>query len=69
MPSRTNEYHLADETTLPLSHMVSRTLDGTNDTDAQYHERHTFVDGMGRTVAALSEADPDPTLGDGYPCL
>jgi len=49
--------------------MVSRTLDGTNDTDAQYHERHTFVDGMGRTVAALSEADPDPTLGDGYPCL
>jgi len=69
VPSRLNEYHLADETGVPVSHMVSKTLDGSSDTDAQYHETHAFVDGLGRNVATLSEADPDADFGDGYPWI
>jgi RHS repeat-associated protein len=47
--------------------MVSRTLDGDVEGDGEYHVTHAFVDGMGRTVATLSEADTDATYGDGYP--
>jgi RHS repeat-associated protein len=67
IPARINEYHLTDETGLPVSHMVSRTLDGDDTTNDPYYTTHAFVDGLGRGVANLSEADPDTALGDGYP--
>ena len=53
------EYHLPDETGRPVSMLVSKTNDGADEDDAaHYHESHAFIDGLGRTIATLSEADP-----------
>jgi hypothetical protein len=56
-PSLMVEYHLPDTTNRPVSMLVSRTQDGADHDVAAYHETYAFVDGLGRTVATLSEAD------------
>jgi RHS repeat-associated protein len=56
-PSLLVEYHLPDTTNWPVSMLVSRTQDGADHDVAAYHETYAFVDGLGRTVATLSEAD------------
>jgi RHS repeat-associated protein len=56
-PSLMVEYHLPDTTNRPVSMLVSRTQDGADHDVAAYHESYAFVDGLGRTVATLSEAD------------
>jgi len=58
LPSVKVEYHLPDVTNRPVSLLVSRTLDGADHDDPQYHETYGYVDGFGRTIATLSEADP-----------
>jgi RHS repeat-associated protein len=60
------EYRLADETGSPWSVIVSHTQDGPHETSAAYHDSYTYVDGRGETLAVLSEADPDPQVGDGH---
>ena len=57
-PSFLVEYHLPDETGRKVSLLVSKTQDGASSYDAEYHETYAYVDGLGRTVVTLSEADP-----------
>ena len=52
------EYHLPDETGRNVSLLVSKTQDGEDSYANEYHETYAFVDGLGRTVVTLSEADP-----------
>ncbi|HQP34158.1 MAG TPA: SpvB/TcaC N-terminal domain-containing protein, partial [Polyangiaceae bacterium] len=58
VPSLRVDYHLPDETGRPVSLLVSKTQDGADEGVADYHETYAFVDGLGRTVVTLSEADP-----------
>jgi len=51
----------------PVSKLHSSTRDDDDDTGgATYHESWTYVDGLGRTVVTLSEADP---VEDGHPWI
>ena len=52
------EYHLPDETGRNVSLLVSKTQDGEDSYANEYHETYAYVDGLGRTVVTLSEADP-----------
>ena len=56
-PSLVVEYHLPDETNRPVSMVISSTQDGEDEDAADYHRTYGFVDGMGRSIVTLSEAD------------
>jgi RHS repeat-associated protein len=62
-PSLVASYHLPDETLRPVSRLVVKTQDGATIDEPNYHETHALVDGLGRTVVTLSEADP---VKDGF---
>jgi len=62
-PSLEVEYKLPDETNRPVSMLVSHTQDGADHNVAEYHDSYAYIDGLGRTVATLSEADP---VDDGF---
>jgi RHS repeat-associated protein len=50
----------------PYSTLHTRTTDGVDEADSSsYIESYAYVDGMGRTIVTLQEADPDP-LQDGH---
>jgi hypothetical protein len=51
-------YFLPPDLGKPYSAIHSMTQDGGGPADAKYLESVSFVDGMGRTRATLSEADP-----------
>ena len=61
-PSLVVEYRLPDQTGRNVSILVSKTQDGADeddvDDDKGYHRTYAYVDGLGRTVVTLSEADP-----------
>jgi RHS repeat-associated protein len=60
----TYDYLLPAEASLaPYSIVVVRRQDGENANDPAYHESYAYVDGLGRTLVDLSEADP--LAGDG----
>jgi hypothetical protein len=66
------DYALPDATGGPFSRIHTQELVGPTDADpknpkpsSQYHESFSFVDGLGRTIAALGEADPDQDLATG----
>ena len=59
LPSLKVEYHLPDETGRPVSRLVSYTQDGADHTVDAYHVSYAYIDGLGRTIATLSEADLD----------
>lgn len=64
LPLATIEYRTpSDPVAQPYSVVIQRALDGANFQDNQYHETYTYVDGIGRTLVQLSEADP--SAGDG----
>jgi RHS repeat-associated protein len=59
VPSLMVEYHLATPDH-PVSMLVSKTQDGATYAatgDENYHWSYAYVDGLGRTIATLSEAD------------
>lgn len=59
LPAVMYSYELpADPTTSPFSRVMVRSQDGPNASSVEYLEAHSFVDGLGRTLAVLSEADP-----------
>jgi hypothetical protein len=57
------EYNLPDETGRPVSMLVTHTQDGATDAEAEYRDAYAYIDGLGRTVVTLSEADP---VEDGF---
>jgi RHS repeat-associated protein len=58
LPSMLIEYQLPDdEGNPPYSRLVTYAQDGATEDEAAYHVTHAFVDGLGRTIATLSEAD------------
>ncbi|MBK8997329.1 MAG: VCBS repeat-containing protein [Myxococcales bacterium] len=64
LPTVTYAYSLpSDASTTPYSTMVVRSQDGANSASVEYIEQHSFVDGLGRPLAVLSEADS--AAGDG----
>ena len=69
-PTLMVEYHLPDVTGRPVSMLVSKTYDGRDESDpdyesgqapvdSEYHYSYAYIDGLGRTVATLSEADDE----------
>jgi RHS repeat-associated protein len=50
----------------PYSRIHTETHDGVALTDADYHHTWAYVDGFGRTVATLSEADPSAEDGGAW---
>ncbi|MFW5740388.1 MAG: toxin TcdB middle/N-terminal domain-containing protein, partial [Myxococcota bacterium] len=57
-PSVMVEYHLPDDDgNPPYARLVTRSQDGADEDVSAYHETHAFVDGLGRIIATLSEAD------------
>ena len=67
-PTLMVQYYLPDVTGRPVSMLVSKTYDGRDESDpdyepgqapvdSEYHYSYAYVDGLGRTVATLSEAD------------
>lgn len=44
---------------VPYSIVVRKTQDGVDHNTPDYHETYTYVDGLGRTIVSLSEADPN----------
>lgn len=59
LPSVKFDYQLGE----PISKLRTSVHDGTTLADSAYRESWSFVDGLGRTVATLDEADP--SAGDG----
>jgi YD repeat-containing protein len=60
VPSVLIEYKLTtDAVGHPFSVLHTRTQDGATPDDASYLESWAYVDGMGRTLVTLQEADPD----------
>jgi len=60
LPSLKVEYHLPEENSPRLiSMLVSHTQDGADHDTPEYHDTYAYIDGLGRTVATLSEADHD----------
>ena len=49
------EYELGS----PVSRLLSKTQDGSTCAVPEYHESYAYIDGLGRTVATLSEADDE----------
>jgi RHS repeat-associated protein len=63
-PKATYQYLLTDEPDVsPYSIVVTRELDGKTASEDSYHEKYVYLDGLGRALAGLNEADP--TAGDG----
>ncbi|MCL2823881.1 MAG: RHS repeat-associated core domain-containing protein, partial [Polyangiaceae bacterium] len=63
LPTIMVEYRLPDTTMRPVSLLIQRTQDGVDHDDPEYHETYAYVDGFGRTIVTLSEADP---VDDGF---
>ena len=64
LPSETYTYLVPqDATVAPYSRLITKTQDGTDETSTETFEQHAFIDGLGRPLAVLSEADP--SKGDG----
>lgn len=64
LPTETYAYALpTDASATPYSRVTFRTQDGTGAGDSQYLEQVSFVDGLGRPLVVLAEADP--AAGDG----
>ena len=56
----------ADWQTRPYALLHTQTQDGTDHDDAaNYQDAWAYVDGMGRTILTLAEADPSQAGGDG----
>ena len=63
-PASTYEYFpTGDASTTPYSLVVTHEQDGETVDEASYHDSYSYIDGLGRHIAALSEADP--VNGDG----
>jgi RHS repeat-associated protein len=63
-PTVTVEYQTTpDSVVQPYSKVLVRTQDGPTTDDDEYREAWVFVDGLGRPITTLSEADPG--AGDG----
>ena len=72
LPSVVIEYELPDETGQPYSRIHTKTQDSTSCGEAEegddgYLHAHGYIDGFGRTLVAMAEADPDSALGDSHP--
>ncbi len=52
------EYQLPEDNGPKVSILTSLTQDGASESIATYHKTYAYVDGLGRTVLTLSEADP-----------
>ncbi|MDD9938050.1 MAG: RHS repeat-associated core domain-containing protein, partial [Myxococcales bacterium] len=64
LPAIVVAYELPEDASVtPYSHVVAFTLDGLTHADNSYAEAHAWSDGLGRTIASLSPADP--AAGDG----
>ena len=64
LPSLKAEYVLPSEADpRAVSLLITYTQDGNTHDEDSYHRTYTYVDGLGRTVATLSEADP---IDDGF---
>jgi RHS repeat-associated protein len=64
LPSVKVEYFLTtDPAKQPYSLLHTQTQDGATPSDAEYMEAWAYVDGLGRTIVTLAEADPG--AGDG----
>ncbi|MBI5531670.1 MAG: hypothetical protein HY898_03070 [Deltaproteobacteria bacterium] len=57
VPSIMVEYRLPDVTQRPVSLLITQTQDGATDDAPEYHLTYAFVDGLGRSIVTLSEAD------------
>lgn len=58
LPSARYQYFLPNNAaTSPYTVVVARTQDGASVSDDAYHQRISYVDGLGRTILLLSEAD------------
>ncbi|MBN2193486.1 MAG: hypothetical protein JW751_11785, partial [Polyangiaceae bacterium] len=63
-PSDTTEYLLPSEPAVtPYSLVVSRVQDGPSVSSTSYREGYAYLDGFGRTIVSLGQADP--SAGDG----
>lgn len=63
-PTSRYEYLIPDDPSVaPYSIVRTREQDGANPNVDSYRERFAFIDGLGRTLAELAEADP--AAGDG----
>ena len=56
-----------DASATPYTRVFTQTQNGANPSVWSYQESWTYVDGFGRTVASLAEADP--SAGDGAPWI
>ena len=65
-PSVVFEYALPDVTRHAYSLVRTRTQEGLRCDSADYSDTYTYLDGFGRTLVHLTEADPDTALGDGH---
>ncbi len=63
LPAAIVEYTLADVLGKPYSLIHTQTLVGETPGDAKYRNAWAYVDGLGRTIVTLDQADP--TAGDG----
>lgn len=64
LPTVTYEYFVPTNAgTAPYSSIVRRTQDGPSSGSVDYLEQRSYIDGLGRPLALLAEADP--TAGDG----
>ena len=53
-------YYLpTDEAANPVSMVVVQTQDGDSPNDDSYRTAWTFIDGLGRSVLSVTQADPD----------
>lgn len=60
-PSLVASYNLpADPTSTPYSIAITRTQNGANPNIGSYQETWSFSDGLGRTIASVSQANHDP---------
>ncbi len=68
LPSMTVEYYLTtDPVNQPYSLVHTQAQDGADPSVASYHDTWAYVDGLGRTLITLQEADP--SAGDGAPWI
>jgi RHS repeat-associated protein len=68
LPSVKIEYLLTDDAKArPYSIVHTQTQDGRTLSESEYMDTWAYIDGMGRAIVTLSEADPDPeTDGDDF---
>jgi RHS repeat-associated protein len=59
LPSSTYEYLLPDDASVaPFSIVIAHQQDGKELNDGSYRDAYSYIDGLGRPLVALGEADP-----------